>query len=77
MPDEIVAMVSLTTGNLAAADSIVTAATWLIGGTMSAAAFRQAMTERYGEPVESTQPAGAAGTDDGLVIFGGTEGDDG
>jgi len=77
MPDETVAVVSLTTGNPADPDGVIAGATWLIGGTASATAFRQAMTERYGEPVESAQAAGDAGADNGLVIFGGTEGDDG
>jgi hypothetical protein len=65
-----VAIVSLTTGNPEAPDSIVTASTWLIGDGATGAAFRAAMTERYGEPIESAQPADRAGTDEGLVIFG-------
>lgn len=70
MADETVAVVSLTTGNPADPDGIVTASTWLIGGSGTAEAFRVAMTERYGEPIESAQAAGHAGTDEGLVIFG-------
>jgi hypothetical protein len=66
--DKTVAIVSLTTGNPADPGGIVTASTWLIGETGEA--FRAAMTERYGEPIESAQPAEHAGTDEGLVIFG-------
>jgi hypothetical protein len=65
-----VAMVSLTTGNPADPAGIVTASTWLIGDAGTAEAFRSAMTERYGKPVKSAQPADLAGTGDGLVIFG-------
>jgi hypothetical protein len=68
--DKTVAIVSLTTGNPADPDGIVTAFTWLIGGGETGEAFRAAMTERYGEPIESAQPAEHAGTDEGLVIFG-------
>lgn len=64
-----VAMVSLTTGDPNDPVSVVTAFTWLIGGAGTAEAFRVAMTERYGKPIESAQPADLAGTDDGLVIY--------
>lgn len=63
-------MVSLTTGNPDDPSSVVTAFTWLVGGDGTAEAFRVAMTERYGKPIESAQPADKAGTDEGLVIFG-------
>jgi hypothetical protein len=65
-----VAMVSLTTGDPGEPDGVVTASTWLIGDAATAEAFRAAMTERYGKPMVSEQPAGLAGTDEGLVIFG-------
>jgi hypothetical protein len=64
----VVAMVSLTIGNPDDPGGVVTADTWLIGGVGSAEAFRAAMTERYGKPVQSMQPGDCAGTDDGLVI---------
>ncbi len=71
MTDPTVAMVSLTTGNPADPESVVTAFTWLIGGAGTADAFRAVMTERYGEPIQSMQPGDLAGTDDGLVILDG------
>lgn len=74
MTDNTVAMVSLTTGDPDDPGSVITALTWLIGGTGAADAFRVAMTERHGKPIESAQPADKAGTDEGLVIFGGQEG---
>jgi hypothetical protein len=61
-------MVSLTTGNPDDPDSVVTAFTWPIGAG-SAEAFRAAMTERYGRPIQSMQPGDSLGTDDSLVIF--------
>ena len=65
-----VAMVSLTTGNPEDLDGIVTASTWLIGNAATGEAFRAVMTKRYGEPIQSMQPAGNAGMDEGLIIFG-------
>jgi hypothetical protein len=69
MADPTIAMVSLTTGNPDDPAGVVTALSWLIGGPASAEAFRAAMTERYGEPLQSMQPGDRAGTDEELVIL--------
>lgn len=64
-----VAMVSLTIGDPADPEGVVTAFTWFIGTGTTGGAFADAMTERYGEPVASMQPADYLGTEEGLIIL--------